>query len=375
MEPRELPRIFREIVEDPTHSLVREARAAGRRAVGYTCSFVPEPLLSVRGLFAHRLRAPGSFCTPMADTYLSSVLCSYPRSLLERALDLGFSHVDGWVFVASCDHVRRLYDNLVYLQEPAFHCFLDLPHKHDDHAIAWYTDELRHLAQRLSQHFDVPMDDAAIRESIRLHNEHLGRVRALDESRAADPPGITGADFHRVLIASSTVPKDSLVSALQRMLQGGSGPSPSKPRARVMVLGSALDDPAYLSVIESVGAAVVADRFCFGGMPGLEDVVSEDDPIRGMAAQVLRTAQCPRMMGGVDERMGYLLDKVRERRVDGVLLSTMKFCDLWGVEGSLMAAALREAGVAVLRLEREVALGGEGQLRTRVQAFLEALGR
>jgi benzoyl-CoA reductase/2-hydroxyglutaryl-CoA dehydratase subunit BcrC/BadD/HgdB len=311
----------------------------------------------------------------MADTYLSSVLCSYPRSLLERALDLGFSQVDGWVFVASCDHVRRLYDNLVYLQEPAFHCFLDLPHKRDDHAIAWYAEELRRLAQRLSQHFDVRMDDEAIRESIGLHNEHLGRVRVLDASRCEDPPGITGADFHRVLMASSTVPKDALVSAFQQILRDGSGPSRARPRARVMVLGSALDDPAYLSVIESVGAAVVADRFCFGGMPGLEDVVCEDDPIRGMAAQALRTAQCPRMMGGFDERMGYVLDKVRQRRVDGVLLSTMKFCDLWGVEGSLMAAALREAGVAVLRLEREVALGGEGQLRTRVQAFLEALGR
>ena len=32
---------------------------------------------------------------------------------------------------------------------------------------------------------------------------------------------------------------------------------------------------------------------------------------------------------------------------------------------------LRDAGVPVLRLEREYAFSGEGQIKTRVQAFLE----
>jgi benzoyl-CoA reductase/2-hydroxyglutaryl-CoA dehydratase subunit BcrC/BadD/HgdB len=40
-----------------------------------------------------------------------------------------------------------------------------------------------------------------------------------------------------------------------------------------------------------------------------------------------------------------------------------------------MVAALRKEGIPVLKLEREYALGGEGQLRTRIQAFIESMGK
>jgi benzoyl-CoA reductase/2-hydroxyglutaryl-CoA dehydratase subunit BcrC/BadD/HgdB len=371
-----LPEVLTDLVENPAGRLVQEARQAGARAIGYTCSFVPEALLSVPGLFPHRMRAPGCCGTPMADTYLSSVLCSYPRAVLERALDGGFDHVDGWVFVASCDHVRRLHDNLVYLQEPPFHVMLDLPHKSDPPAVDWYADELRRLVRRLGEHFSVAVDDDAVRRAIAAHNEHLSLLRGLDALRGDRSPPLSGADFHRVLVASSTGPKDRLAPVLEeltaRLHEQPPGPP---PRARLMVTGSTIDDPGYLSVIESLGAVVVADRFCFGGMPGLSPLPIEEDPVLGLARHALSTTQCPRMMRGAATRAAYVLRKVREREVDGVVLATMKFCDLWGMESRLLADALREEGVPVLRVERETSGGAEGQLRTRVQAFLETLGR
>ena len=371
-----LPEVITDLVENPAGTLVQEARQAGARAIGYTCSFVPEPLLSVPGLFPHRMRAPGCCGTPMADTYLSSVLCSYPRAVLERALDGGFDHVDGWVFVASCDHVRRLHDNLAYLQEPPFHVMLDLPHKSDPPAVDWYADELRRLLRGLGEHFGVAVDDDTVRGAIATHNEHLSLLRVLDALRGNPVPPLSGADFHRVLVASRTAPKDRMAPVLKELTARLPGQPPGPPpRARLMVAGSTIDDPGYLSVIESLGAVVVADRFCFGGMPGLSPLACDQDPVRGLARQALSTTQCPRMMGAVATRAAYVVQKVREREVDGVVLATMKFCDLWGMESRLLADALREAGVPVLRVERETAAGAEGQLRTRVQAFLETLGR
>ncbi len=62
-------------------------------------------------------------------------------------------------------------------------------------------------------------------------------------------------------------------------------------------------------------------------------------------------------------------------RVDGVVLEFVKFCDTWGVEAAMLVRTLREAGVPVLSLEREYRMSGEGQLRTRIQAFLETMGK
>jgi benzoyl-CoA reductase/2-hydroxyglutaryl-CoA dehydratase subunit BcrC/BadD/HgdB len=180
-------------------------------------------------------------------------------------------------------------------------------------------------------------------------------------------------------VACATAPKDLLaavVAALRERLDAvGAGEGISDYRARLMVFGSQIDDPAYLGIIESMGGLVVADRFCFGSLPQLVPIPEVDDPLAALAAHSLRKTPCPRMMEAFDERVDEALRVVEAFAVDGVVLETMKFCDTWGVESSPLVDALRRADVPVLRLEREYALTGEGQMRTRIQAFLESMGR
>ena len=107
-----LPAAIEEVLAEPSPGLLDRAASDGHKVIAYMCSLVPEALLSVDGLVPQRLRAPGIAGTPMADTYLSSVLCSYVRSVLEMCLEDRYAHVAGWVFAASCDHARRLCDNL-----------------------------------------------------------------------------------------------------------------------------------------------------------------------------------------------------------------------------------------------------------------------
>jgi benzoyl-CoA reductase/2-hydroxyglutaryl-CoA dehydratase subunit BcrC/BadD/HgdB len=375
MEPVPLPPLLRAALEEPLR-LVERAREAGRRAVGYTCSYVPEPLLSVKGLFPLRLRAPGIAGTPLADTYLSSVLCSYPRSLLEVALTGGFEHLDGWVLAASCDHVRRLGDNLDYLLRPSFLQVLDLPHRRGETALAWFVEELRSLARALSRSFGVDAGPAALRAAISRQNEYLEVMRAIGDLRRRDPPPLSGSTFHRILVATASAPKDLLLDELRELRATiENRVETRRGRARLMLLGSELDDPEYLRLIESVGGLVVADRFCFGSLPGLEPIAVDGDPIEALGRHAFENNCCPRMMEDFDRRLAYALQVADDYGVDGIVVETMKFCDLWGMEAISLVEALRAAGIPVLRLEREYARGGEGQLRTRIQAFLESLGR
>ena len=112
-----LPEVFDELVNTPCNRLLEKAIENDDKVIGYTCSYVPEPMISVAGLQPVRMRAPGVAGTPMADSYLSSVSCPYIRSLLEFALEERYDFLDGWVFTASCDHLRRLYDKSLILEE------------------------------------------------------------------------------------------------------------------------------------------------------------------------------------------------------------------------------------------------------------------
>jgi len=80
------------------------------------------------------------------------------------------------------------------------------------------------------------------------------------------------------------------------------------------------------------------------------------------------------MMDGFLDRFSSIKKLLAERQADGIVVSCMKFCDTWGMEGALLVRTLRQEGIPVLRLEREYVLSGEGQMATRVQAFLESMG-
>ncbi len=368
--------LFNELLQDPFNRLAEQAAGSGRIPVGYSCSFVPEALLMADRLFPVRLHAPGVYGTELADNYLSSLVCSYTRSLLEFAMDDRFDGIQGWVFVPSCAHMQRLIDNFEYLRRPAFSHVIDVPRKVTGYTVSWLAEELKMLADRLSGHFGVDLGDRSIRKAIGEWNAFTEAVRSIGDLRKQDSPPLTGTEFHTLIMASLVSPKDLIQPELEKFGKKiGEREGMKDYRARLMVVGGHLHEPSFIRVIESQGAIVVADRFCTGSIPGLMPVTVNGDPISALAEHTFEKTLCPRMMENFDLRLRAIIDAVKDYRVDGVVIEIIKFCDLWGVDSMPLVNALRREGIPVLKLEREYRTSGEGQLRTRVQAFIESMGK
>jgi benzoyl-CoA reductase/2-hydroxyglutaryl-CoA dehydratase subunit BcrC/BadD/HgdB len=355
---------------------VEQAVDDGRIPIGYSCSFVPEAFLMTDKLFPVRLQAPGVAGTEIADIYLSNFICTYCRSLLEFALDERFDQIQGWVFVPSCNHMQRLIDNLEYLQKPAFSHVLDVPRKVTEATLDWQAEELRMLAARLTDHFGVDMSDAALNKAIDEWNTFAEVIQSIGDLRKRPVPLITGTEFHKLIMASQVSPKNLVLPKIldfRKEIEQRKGVGDF--RARLMVTGSHLHDPEFIRLIESQGGLVVADLFCTGSLPGFKPVEINGNPIKSLAEHSFKKTLCPRMMEDFDRRLKTIIDTVKEYQVDGVVIEIIKFCDLWGVDSMPLVDALRKEGIPVLKLEREYSLGGEGQLRTRVQAFIESMGK
>jgi len=123
---------------------------------------------------------------------------------------------------------------------------------------------------------------------------------------------------------------------------------------------------------------VVADRFCFGSLPGRQEIVLTDD--EPALTQVCRfyqqTSQCPRYMAKekVLDRRQFVADLVRDYHAQGVLYEALKFCEYWGYERPLVSHIMTEEfGIPSVTVDREYTGSASGQLRTRVQAFVESL--
>ena len=71
----------------------------------------------------------------------------------------------------------------------------------------------------------------------------------------------------------------------------------------------------------------------------------------------------------------YKADRLaKEFNAEGIIYEQMKYCDYWGFERALVSHIMHdEYGWPVLSIDRLYNNGNSGQLRTRVQAFVESL--
>ncbi len=368
---------FRALTGPMENEHVMEWKAAGGRVMGYFCCHAPEELFWAAGMLPIRMRGTGSEETSYADQYLGAVNCSFVRHTLDRVMGGELEILDGILVTNSCDHIRRLSDIFSTKKAVPFCCTLDIPHLRTEQAVARLADQLRSLKVQMESEYGIEITDEKLSEAIKLFNETrrlLGKASAL---RGENPPRATGSEVLAMSVAAAAIPKDKFNPMLEKRiaeLEAGNG-LPDSDGPRLMVIGNVLDDPEYLEVIESYGATIVDDQLCCGGKT-FSNLADEDgDPLAAIANRILGHTPCPRMLADYEERLGSVLDSVDRNNVDGVVCQRLKFCDLWGGETKMLRTSFKEEGrVPLLFLERDYLTSGTiGQLRTRIQAFLESL--
>ena len=355
---------------------VEKWKQEGGRIVGYFCSSMPEELITAAGLLPFRLRATGSAGTELSDSFLSSLNCSFPRHAFDMALRGEYDFADGLVMFNSCDHLRRVYDHWIRQLKTPFVKILSVPRKAEAAQVEWFRGELVELSQGLQEHFGVEITDRGLRQAIELHNQTRRLQRDLYQLRKAKHPPITGSEALAVTVASTAMPKQRYNELLQELLDDlADAEGISDYRARLMVMGGELDDPEYMKVIEDQGGLVVADSLCFGSRLLWVDVNQEiEDPLTALAQYyVADRPSCARMFTEYEKRAQYVRDMIDEFDVDGAIFERLTFCEVWGFEQFSHTKDFEAWGVPLLCMDREYLLSGVGQLRTRVQAFLETM--
>lgn len=377
---------FEKLLEDANNDLVREAQEKGLKCVATTCENVPEPLLNLPGAFSVRLRAPRTGSIDMGTYYLTSFLCEYTRALLERAIEGGYDFTDCIITPDGCSMMNRCVENMELLRtmnkDGYFYDYMEIPMKADDNGLNLYVLQCKnHILNPLAKSFGIDTSDEAIRKAVAEHNEVCRIINELGEFRKEENPKITGYEFHILTMATYVAPKYLLIDKLRETLlevQNREPDAKNKYRARVVLVGSEVDDVDVVKLIEEAGAYVCADRFCYGSLPGRNEIVltDDEDALTQVCRQYMYRAQCPRMMNNakIKERREYVAQLAEDYKADGIIYQQMKFCDPWAYERTVGTQVMRnDYKYPVLSVDRPYAIGTSGQMRTRVQAFVESI--
>ncbi|MBR5753372.1 MAG: 2-hydroxyacyl-CoA dehydratase [Clostridia bacterium] len=377
---------FEELLQNQDNELIKQAQADGQLAVGYTCYYMPEVLLNVGNCFSTRLRAPNTGSIDIATYYMSNYTCEFARSLLERAIEGGYEYLDVLAEVDACSAMNRAAEHIEVLncntKEKFFCTHLDVPYKVEDYSVEHMAIQVRlRLLDEFKNVYGVDTSDDAIRAAVKEHNELCDVITELSEMRKLENPPITGYEYALCTWVSYVCPtalilpylKETLAEVKKRKLD----PKPWY-RARVAVVGSEIDDPELIQLIEQCGAFVVADRYCYGTFPGRERIELNDDEdlVYQICRHYMETSLCARYMSEekIQQRRDRADELAKEFGADGIIYEQMKFCDFWAFERPLASHILTEEyGWPTLSIDRPYRSRNSGQLRTRFQAFVEAL--
>lgn len=379
---------FEKLLEDANNELVRQAKEEGKKCVATVCENIPEPLLNLPGTFSVRLRAPKTGSMEMATYYMTSFLCEYTRALLERAIEGGYNFTDCIITPDGCTMMNRCVENMELLKtmgknnEKFFYQYMEIPMKADDNGLNLYVLQCKnHILTPLKENYGIDISDDAIRKAVAKHNEVCRLIREIGEFRKEENPRITGYEFHILTMATYAAPKYLLIDRLKETLEEIKTRVPDEKnryRARVVFVGSEVDDVDVIKLVEDSGAYVCADRFCLGSFPGRDEIMLNDkeDALTQICRQYMYRGQCPRYMNQekIQARRRYVADLAKEYNADGVIYEQVKFCDPWAYERMVGTVVLRDDyKYPVLAVDRPYSIGNSGQMRTRVQAFVESI--
>ena len=377
---------FENLLQEAHNELVTQAISEGMHPLGYNCYYIPETLLNLPGCFSSRLRAPRCVSTDIASYYMTTRNCPYVRSILERAIEGGYNYLEALFGAESCAAMERMEEHFVLIHpvknEKFFSTIIDPPMKGDENNLEYYKAQLKlKVVDKLRDELGVDVSEEAMHKAIEDHNEISRVITEIGDYRKLANPPITGYEFHVIQLVSQVCPHYLILPYLQETLEElkTREPEPKFPfRARVALVGSEVDDPEFTKLIESCGAMVVADRYCFGSFPSREQIVIQpgETAFDAICRHYLHWNQCARFMDGmkIDQRHSEVKRLVDEFKADGVIYENMKFCEFWSYEKVLASHIFtNEMHIPCCTIEKEYALGAVGQLRTRFQAFIESL--
>ncbi|HHU63809.1 MAG TPA: 3-hydroxyacyl-ACP dehydratase [Clostridiales bacterium] len=280
--------------------------------VGYVCKYTPIHIIESFGEKVHKIDPlPANFDN--ADCCTHNNMCSYVKAVLEECLAGKIQRI---VLMNCCDSVRRLYDVLKLQPTIEFLYMLDLPRKADEKGCIMLAKELNAFIKEYEKFSGINFNKERFVEL--LHEQRNSRQYA----KAGVNIGIMGARC----------------------------------------------ESSITEIIQNAGANIVFNLACNGDNVIETNGFNGEDIIYQYAKTLLNQYPCMRM---ADTTKRYaVLKKDIEKSISGLIFHTVKFCDMYSFDYTKIKENL---SLPVLKLETDYSLQSEGQIRTRIEAFIEAL--
>lgn len=385
--PASLPEHFEEFAEARREGFlkVKELKDSGKNICGSFCQYTPAEIIRAAGLYQVGLCGRSAAPLKTAETRLPANLCplikaSYGHALEESCPYAFFSDIV--VGETTCDGKKKMYELLGELKPMQV---IHLPNVPDyERSLDMWVSEVRAFKEGLEEKFDITITDDMLNESIEWCNKERIQAARIYELGKYDPPAISGVRMNDIMDGEQYIfDKEEKYNKINDILdqceknwhEGIYPYEPDPYRPRLVVSGGGYGGAKYktVNVIEELGGAIVCYEGC-GGISSRRRLVDEDtsrDPIVRIAEKYLEVP-CA-VVSPNTRRMQQVADTIDEWNADGYVSITLHSCNPFAIETENIRRVCEEKGIPLLHIETDFYPNDEGQIRTRIEAFLEMI--
>ncbi|MBN2072843.1 MAG: 2-hydroxyacyl-CoA dehydratase [Actinobacteria bacterium] len=381
-------RAIEDSIKEDTGSLkkhfIRSLSCSSKKPkVGWLCTYTPEELINAAGFIPVRIF--GNKKLDRSVSYFPTNFCPYLKSAWESMLE-NSPELEGIIFTSSCDGMRRLYDTAekYITHTPSF--MLDVPRISERRQVDFFTLNIKKMRAFLEKLAARKISESQLRSSVLLINKKrflLSRLGSLLYQQPGSPGRIDIIPYYMILQVAMTSDPEVFTEELEAYLKifestGTSGepgaPCGTNKRPPVMIIGNFINENRLWNLLSDLDLHLAAEDLCVSNRY-FEKEVPEDasaDILKSISARYLTKPACMRM-ADLGSKLNEIREKAISQKVKGLIFISLKFCDNMLYSFPLVKKELTDLKIPVLYLEIEYNNFPEGQLKTRLQAFLEML--
>ena len=361
-----------------------DAKKQGRKVIGSYCVFVPEELILAVDGVSVGLCAGAEFNFEGAEALLPRNTCSLIKSMFGFKLGKVCPYLEASDVVVgenTCDGKKKAYEMLAPLVKDLH--IMDMPQMKTPMGKALLKEEYRKLITKLEATSGKKITVESLKKGIDITNAKRKAVKRLTELRAADPAPISGLDgllVNQVFFYDDPIrftdSLNKLCDELEERVKKGIGVFP-KGTTRLLVSGCPMAVPNWKlpMLIESSNAVIVGEESCVGerGTRWLTEPKGNTvDEILDSITERYFNIDCA-VFTPNPSRVEYVKAMTKKLNAKGVIHYSLQFCHPYIMESGPVEKAIEKSGTPMLRLETDYSQQDAGQLKTRIEAFVELL--
>jgi len=369
---------FYEIILNSNHR--HSKKGFKKPVVGYFCNLIPEEIIYAAGCLPVRLCSQNDTYAKIGEEFFPADMCPVIKSACGAISTRHYENIDFVIVPAACDGKTKLAEMLVPFKEIYF---LDLP-KDSDYlkSAGIWTGEYAKFLGFIKNRYDRRITRKDLIDACTLTNRRTNIFREIYEFRALHP-GIINAFDYFTMTSTSFISDAGFWSEHSEKLYDEAKKLSSHNHSdfkgkRILLSGSSIIFPNYkvLDVLDELGCDIGGDTQCsaYGRLydPVEIDEETEEGILRALSLKYVAASMCPCFLG-IDKFIDRILDLIETYKFDGVIYNNLRLCQVFEIQGSLLKHVLREKEIPFLFIKTDLGKEDTGQLKTRIEAFLEIL--